>query len=83
MPARPTKAQRTGALPLAYLLGVLNDVSADVRRRDRAAIAALPFCHPRAEVTPKKATAAQAAQEAGAGTSWADDLGYSDGPLRQ
>ena len=31
--------------PLEYLVDLYNDVTADVQRRDRAAIAALPFLH--------------------------------------
>jgi len=31
--------------PLEYLVDLYNDVTADVQRRDRAAIAALPFVH--------------------------------------
>ena len=34
--------------PLAYMLRVMNDVSAKPERRDRMAIAAAPFMHPRA-----------------------------------
>lgn len=33
--------------PLAYLLSVMRDPQADLARRDRAAIAALPYVHPR------------------------------------
>jgi hypothetical protein len=34
--------------PLAYMLRVMNDPSAEPERRDRMAIAAAPFMHPRA-----------------------------------
>lgn len=33
--------------PLAYMLEVMNDQSVDTTRRDRMAIAAAPFLHPR------------------------------------
>ena len=43
---------------------------------DRMAIAAAPFCHVRAGDMPgKKARAAEAAETAGEGTDWGDDLG--------
>lgn len=56
--------------PLAYLLAVMNDPAADSARRDRAAIAALPYLHPRADAGGKKAAAAIAAERAEAGTEW-------------
>jgi hypothetical protein len=33
--------------PLAYMLRIVNDPKADAMRRDRLAIAAAPYCHPR------------------------------------
>ncbi len=39
--------------PLAYMLRVINDPSAPPERRDRMAIAAAPFVHPRATDTAK------------------------------
>ena len=44
--------------PLAYLLAVMRDPEADPARRDRAAIAALPYLHVRAEAGGKKAAPA-------------------------
>ena len=41
------EAERTGELPLAYLLRVMRDESVDVQRRDAMALAAAPFLHPR------------------------------------
>jgi len=41
------RAKRTGKLPLEYMLAVMNDETADPRRRARMAIAALPFFHTR------------------------------------
>jgi hypothetical protein len=38
--------------PLAYLLAILNDPAADVRRRDACAIAAAPFVHARRSPQP-------------------------------
>ena len=61
---------RRAADPLAYLLGVLADEAADPARRDRAAIALLPYLHARAQPLGAKAAAAAAAQTAERGTEW-------------
>ena len=64
-----------GLLPLAYMLRVMNDELAAPERRDRMAIAAASFCHPRvAGTVGKRARAAEAAQTAGVGTDWGADL---------
>lgn len=64
-----TTAERLNLTPLEYMLGVMNDPEADVGRRDRMAVAAAPFEHPRAaEAQPgKKEQAEDAAKEAAAG----------------
>ena len=64
--------------PLEYMLMVLNDPAADMTRRDRMAIAAAPYCHPRvADIAKgKKDRQAEAAVKAGAGTAWAGDLEF-------
>ncbi len=41
-------AHKAGVTPLEYMLAVMNDPDADPNRRDRMAIAALPFVHVRA-----------------------------------
>jgi hypothetical protein len=41
--------------PIAYLLAVMNDPLADFRRRDRAAKAALKYCHAKPAPAPKAA----------------------------
>jgi hypothetical protein len=79
LPTTPTEvriaAHAAGITPLEYMLGVLNDPAADSARRDRMAVAAAPFVHPRAEVMAgKKEAARAAARTAGEGTSWGDDL---------
>jgi len=63
-------------LPLDYMLMVINDSTADVERRDRMAICAAQYCHPRAANHPKgkKVLAAEAAAEAGDG--WDGDLAW-------
>jgi len=64
--------------PLQYLLTVINDPTADSDRKDRLAIAAAPYCHPRLteaqRVKGKKDQQAEAAEQAGTGTPWARDL---------
>ena len=53
--------------PLEFMLRVMNDPNEDVRRRVRAAISALPFCHPRAGGIGKKEAAKDKAAAAGGG----------------
>jgi len=55
--------------PLAYMLGVMNDPSAEPERCDRMAIAAAPFVHPRANEGKKgkKEEQAERAKVAGLG----------------
>jgi hypothetical protein len=64
--------------PLDYLLMVINDPTADSDRKDRLAIAAAPYCHPRltdaAPMGKKDQRAEAAATAGGAGTEWSDDL---------
>jgi len=72
---RQRKSSASGPLlPLDYMLAVINDASADVERRDRMAICAAQYCHPRAANHPigKKVAAAKAAAEADDG--WGGDL---------
>lgn len=58
--------------PLAYMLAVLNDPTADDARRDRMAQAAAPYVHPKADGEPqgKKAQREAAARVAERGTDW-------------
>lgn len=44
-------ARQSGLSPLDYMLAVMNDAESDSERRDRMAIAAAPFVHPRASDT--------------------------------
>lgn len=69
-------ARKSKLNPLDYMLAVMNDDEADAARRDRMAIAAAPFVHARPGDKPqgKKEAAQEAAQTAGAGTEWGDDL---------
>jgi phage terminase small subunit len=80
-----TEAQRAGLMPLDYMLAVVRDPDADAGRRDRMAIAAAQYCHPRAADyrKGKKDHEAETAEKAGVGTPWDSDLEYSDGRLRQ
>ena len=59
--------RRRGETPLAYMLRVMRDPAADQTLRMRAAIAAAPFVHARAEAPGKKADAREAAGRAGTG----------------
>jgi phage terminase small subunit len=74
-----TPAQPAGKLtPLQWLLHVVNDPSASEARRDKAAIAAAPYCHPRPLAVGKKQRAASEAKAAGTGTEWGSDLDPSN-----
>ena len=67
--------------PLDYLLMVINDPNADSDRKDRLAIAACPYCHPRLierERVGKKDQQEAAAESAGVGTPWAADLEFEN-----
>lgn len=59
-----TEKQKT---PLEYLLAVMNDPAVDQERRDRLAIAAAPFVHPRAGAAGKKDERAERAKAVGTG----------------
>jgi phage terminase small subunit len=80
-----TGARSGGLTPLDYMLSVIRDPEAHTVRRDRLAIAAAPYCHPRMADYRKgaKDLKAELADEAGAGSEWSDDLQYSDGRTRQ
>ena len=74
MASSSTRGRRKQLLPLEYMLQILNDPSAPVDRRDRMAICAAQYCHPRAANHPKgqKVLAREAAKEADDG--WGGDL---------
>jgi hypothetical protein len=74
-----TEAQRLGLTPLEYLLAIVRDDSIEAARRDRAAQAALPYCHARLAEKTKKAADAEAAAKAGDAFGWDGDLEYGDG----
>jgi hypothetical protein len=62
--------------PLGYMLRTMNDPDVDPVRRDRMAIAAAPFMHPRMYENriPKKEALRAEAEKAADGI-WADELG--------
>ena|ERR1700760_78526 len=66
-------------LPLEYLLALVADETIDPQRRDRAAIAALPYCHgkPAESYQPlgKKAQAKIDAMNAGRDSEWSGPWG--------
>ena len=53
--------------PLEYMLAVINDPTADQNRRDRMAIAAAPFMHPKTGESGKKDRVKEAARVVGSG----------------
>ena len=65
-------AEAARAAPLDYMLEVMRDVNAPAARRDRMAIAAAPFCHPRAADVHvgKKEQAQVNAETAHVGNTW-------------
>ena len=71
-------ARAANMQPLEYMLTVMNDPAADEVRRDRMAMAAAPYCHPRVadKSWGKKDQQAEAAATAGAATEWASDLEF-------
>ena len=79
-----TQPPPKGRSPLDYMLAVINDPAASVSRRDRMAIAAAPYMHPRpgGSRRGKKDRQAEAARQAGASSEWADDLKYQPGGRR-
>src|SRR5262245_27510863 len=63
--------------PLQYLLKVINEPNDDSDRKDRLASAAAPYCHPKLmerHTVGKKDQQADAAEQAGMGTPWVDDI---------
>lgn len=57
----------TGQTPLEYMLSVMNDPDADEGRKDRLAVAAAPYMHPKMGESGKKDAKAGAAKAAGRG----------------
>jgi phage terminase small subunit len=56
-----------GKTPLAYMLVVMNDDTAEKDRRDRMAVAAAPYVHAKQGESGKKDAKQDAAKKAGAG----------------
>ncbi len=65
-----------GITPLQYMLSIVRDSSAEKERRDRMAIAAAPFCHPRISDMKigKKDRIKAAVAAAEKDEEWGDDL---------
>jgi hypothetical protein len=83
MSRRPTNRQRK-LTPLAYMLQIINDPTADPNRRDTLARCAAQYVHSKAgEKGKKDATAAAARKAGGRGTEWDGDLQFSDGRSRE
>lgn len=63
----PTEPAGPKKNPLEYMLFVINDPTASEERRDRLAIAAAPFVHPRAGAAGKKDEQSDRARKASQG----------------
>jgi hypothetical protein len=63
-------------LPLEHKLDVMNDADQPADRRDRMAVAAAPYVHPKAadQKLGKKEVAEKEARSAGLDPEWGDDL---------
>lgn len=74
---RELDAVSRGTTPLEYCLSVMRDPSIDVHRRDKLAMAAMPYCHAKLErpIKPgKKELLDIAAAQAGQDSEWGTDL---------
>src|SRR5262245_58744464 len=73
---RSTSNRQRKLTPLSYMLGVINDPTAEPARRDRMAICAAQYVHPRmSDGVPKRdRQAADARKAGGSNTEWAGDL---------
>jgi hypothetical protein len=73
-------AEAAGLSPLEYMLSVIRDPKAETSRRDRLAMAAAPYCHPRIadrSIAMKEQRAA-AAKKAAVNSEWEADLADFD-----
>jgi hypothetical protein len=85
--APPIKKQKVvratkipGIMPLDYMISVIRDPTASQERRDRMAVAAAPYCHPRlneAVRVGKKEVQKDDAKAAALG--WMGDLAWREG----
>jgi hypothetical protein len=81
----PKVIDLTGQLtPLEFMLQIIQNPEADTLRRDRMAIAAAPYCHPRVsdQRVSKKDITEATAKTAGDGTEWGDDISSNVVALR-
>ena len=58
-------AEATGTLPLDYMLSVMRDTGADLKRRDAMAMAAAPYLHPKLSAVEPKLEKPGATEEHG------------------
>ncbi len=67
------QGRRKGMTPLEYMLDVMGDSAVDPIRRDRMAVAAAPYVHPKADLVAhgKKQAAEEEARTNDLGTEWA------------
>jgi len=67
-------AINNGSTPLEYMLAIMRDPGADQTRRDRMAMAAAPYCHPRMFDQRVGKKEVQKAKAKTANTAWMADL---------
>jgi len=60
------------------MLNVVNDSTASARRRDRMAVTAARYMHPRPSPVGKKRQQAAEAKRAAGDHEWGDDLAWTD-----
>lgn len=58
------KIEASGEVPLDHMLAVMRDESEPTERRDRMAIAAAPFCHPKLQAVQVDASLALTHEDA-------------------
>jgi hypothetical protein len=63
-----------GLTPLEYMLAVMRDPDADQVRRDRMAMAAAPYCHPRMADDRVGKKEVQKSKAKAANTAWLADI---------
>jgi hypothetical protein len=70
------RGEVTHATALEFAMSVINDPAEPIEAKIRLAVAAMPFQHAKLEPRPigKKEEAAAAAETAGQGSEWGDDL---------
>ena len=71
-----TAAELQGITPLEYMLQVMRNPKTSARRRDRMAVTAARYLHPRPGDVGKKHQQDEAADNAGIDSQWCEDLAF-------